>query len=307
MRKLPPLGALRAFEAAARRLSFKDAAEELHVTPTAVSHQIKVLEEAIGTALFERGTRSVRLTSAGHHLYPPLRDGFDTFERAVERISHSQETRTATLSSTVAFIALRVAPLVSSFREAHPDWTLRLDATNETVDLDTEVDAAIRYGSGSYAGLRAEELFKDSFAPVCTPALAAAARRDLRDVVLIHFEWGQAARDHELAPVWRTWLRLAQRTDIDAEAGLSFSDEAHAIQATIAGQGVGLLSRTLVAQELANGVLVQPFELALESFSYSLVYSPRAELRPATQVLCEWVRSQFAGKGAAVPVRQRGQ
>jgi LysR family glycine cleavage system transcriptional activator len=293
MRKLPQLGALRVFEAAARLLSFKKAAEELHVTPTAVSHQIKLLEEVLGTPLFERGTRKVRLTAAGHQLYPPLRDGFDSFEKAVDAVSRSQGAKSATLSSTVAFIAKRVAPRVGSFREVYPEWTLRLDATHKLVDLETEVDAAIRYGSGNYPGLIAEPLFQDSFSPVCTPSVAAAARADLKQVALIHFEWGQAARDHELAPVWRTWLSRAARKGIDSEAGLSFTDEIHAVQATIAGQGLGLLSLTLVAEELAAGVLVQPFELSLESFTYSLVYSPRRAERPATRVLREWVQAQF--------------
>lgn len=293
MRKLPPLGALRVFEAAARRLSFKEAGEELHVTPAAVSHQIKLLEEALDTPLFERGTRQVRLTAAGHQLYPALRDGFDSFERAVDAVRRSRGAKTATLSSTVAFIAKRVAPRVGSFREAFPEWTLRLDATNKIVDLDTEADAAIRYGDGNYRDLVAETLFQDLFAPVCTPAIAAAAKKDLRQVTLIHFEWGQAARDHELAPVWRHWLRKAGRDDIDAEAGLSFTDEIHAVQATIAGQGIGLLSLTLVAEELETGVLVQPFELSLESFKYSLVYSERAAERPATRVLRDWVRGEF--------------
>jgi LysR family glycine cleavage system transcriptional activator len=129
------------------------------------------------------------------------------------------------------------------------------------------------------------------------PAIAAAARKDLRKVTLIHFEWGEAARDHALAPVWRDWLRKAGREDVDAETGLSFTDEIHAVQATIAGQGLGLLSLTLVAEELESGVLVQPFELALESFTYNLVYSPRAAERPATLVLRDWVRSQFKKQG----------
>jgi LysR family glycine cleavage system transcriptional activator len=293
MRKLHHLGALRVFEAAARRLSFKEAAEELHVTPAAVSHQIKLLEESLGTLLFERGTRKVRLTAAGHQLYPTLRDGFYAFERAIDAVKRSRETKSATLSSTVAFIAKRVAPRVGSFTESFPEWTLRLDATNKVVDLDAEADAAIRYGSGEYRDLIVETLFQDLFAPVCTPTIAAAARKDLRQVPLIHFEWGQAARDHELAPVWRNWLRRAGREDVDPQAGLSFTDEIHAVQATIAGQGIGLLSLTLVAEELTSGMLVQPFELTLESYKYSLVYSKRAAERPATRVLREWVRSQF--------------
>jgi LysR family glycine cleavage system transcriptional activator len=293
MRKLPPLGALRVFEAAARRLSFKEAAEELHVTPTAVSHQIKQLEEILGTSLFERGTRQVRLTQAGHDLYPALRDGFDAIERAVENAQRTRRTKIARLSSTVAFVAKRVAPRAGTFTESYPEWTLRLDATNKIVDLDAEADAAIRYGDGNSRGLISELLCQDVFAPVCTPAIASAAQQDLRSVPLIHFEWGPAARDHELAPVWRTWLQKAGFRDIDAEGGLSFTDEIHAVEATLAGQGIGLLSLTLVAEELRAGLLVRPFEGALDSFNYSLVYSERSAEREATKVLRDWVRAQF--------------
>ena len=293
MRRLPPLGALRVFEAAARRLSFKAAADELHVTPTAVSHQIKQLEEALDVRLFERGTRQVHLTTAGHQLFPALRDGFDNFERAVDGVRRLKGTRIATLSSTVGFMARRLAPRAGTFRDLHPEWTLRLDATNQVVDLDTEADAAIRYGNGRYADLVVEPLFQDHYAPVCSPALAVAAKKDLRTVSLIHFEWGRAGRDETLAPVWRTWLARAGRTDVDAQAGLSFTEEIHAVQATVAGQGVGLLSLALVADELASGLLVQPFELSVESYRYDLVYSPRAASRPATVVLRDWVHREF--------------
>ncbi|WP_035203644.1 LysR substrate-binding domain-containing protein [Acidovorax sp. CF316] len=298
MRRLPPLGAMRVFEAAARRLSFKDAADELHVTPTAVSHQIRLLEEHLAVRLFERGTRQVALTAAGHQLFPVLRDGLDSFERAVERVRRTQgQAQAATLSSTVAFMAKVLAPRVGSFSAQHPGWSLRLDASHRVVDLDTEADAAIRYGSGRYAGLVVEPLFQDRFAPVCTPALAVAARRDLGAVPLIHFEWGQAPRDESLAPVWRTWLaRAGLGGDAPPDAGLSFTEEMHAVQATVAGQGVGLLSLTLVADELRSGVLVQPFELAVDSYRYDLVYSPRAADRPATRVLREWVHGQFGNR-----------
>lgn len=295
MRKLPPLGALRVFEAAARRLSFKDAADELHVTPTAVSHQIRQLEETLGTKLFERGTRQVRLTASGHQLFPTLRDGLDSFERAIEALRRAHGSKVATLSSTVAFMARRLAPRAGSFRDAYPDWTLRLDASNKPVDLDTEADAAIRYGGGRYPGLMIEPLFQDRFAPVCVPHLAPRVKKDLGNATLVHFEWGPAARDDERAPVWRQWLDRAGLSGIDPEAGLSFTDEIHAVQATVAGQGVGLLSLTLVADELASGVLVQPFALSLESYRYDLVYSPRAVERPATMLLRDWVKAQFDG------------
>ncbi len=285
---------MRVFEAAARRLSFKDAADKLHVTPTAVSHQIKLLEEHLAVRLFERGTRQVSLTAAGHQLFPVLRDGLDSFERVVERVRRAEgQPQTATLSSTVAFMAKVLAPRVGSFSTQHPGWALRLDASHRVVDLDTEADAAIRYGSGRYGDMVVEPLFRDRFAPVCTPALAAVALRDLGAVPLIHFDWGQAPRNESLAPVWRIWLLRAGLGGVPPDAGLSFTEEMHAVQATVAGPGVGLLSLTLVADELCSGVLVQPFALAVDSYRYDLVYSPRAADQPATQVLRSWAHRQF--------------
>lgn len=298
MRRLPPLSALRAFEAAARRLSFKRAADELNVTATAISHQIRLLEEWLGVRLFERETRKVDLTASGRLLFPAIRDGLDGFERAVQLVQRQRAANIATLSSTVAFVAKRLAPRAGSFRAAHPDWTLRLDASNAVVDLDSDADVAIRYGGGHYPGLTVEPLFQDRFAPVCSPHLRLSSLKDLRHAPLIHFEWGAGVRQDPRAAVWGHWLERAGAGDIDVSAGLSFTDEIHAIQATVAGQGVGLLSLTLVAEELASGVLVQPFELSLESFRYDLVYSPRAAERPATRLVREWVRAEF-GEAAA--------
>lgn len=293
MRKLPAPNALRVFEAAARRLSFKDAADELHVSPTAVSHQIRHLEATMGLQLFERSARKVRLTPAGHQLYPILRDGFDEFKRAIGLLRSTQGQPTATITSTVAFMARRLAPRTGAFKQAYPEWSLRLDARNAVVDLETDADAAIRYGSGSYPGLVVEHLFQDRFAPVCSPRLHIDSTSGLAQATLIHFEWGPEVRDDPRAPGWRHWLDAAGMTAIDADAGLSFTEELHAVQAAIAGQGIGLLSLTLVEEELAAGVLVQPFPLSLGSFSYDLVCSPRALDKPATMVLREWVRQQF--------------
>ncbi|MGN7736109.1 LysR substrate-binding domain-containing protein [Ensifer sp. 22564] len=293
MRKLPPLGALRVFEAAARRLSFKNAAEELNVSATAVSHQIRQLEEMLEVKLFERETRQVHLTAAGKALFPVLRDGLDRFEQAIADVRRQQGSKVARLTSTVAFVAKRLAPLAGSFREAYPDWTLRLDASNRTIDLEADADAAIRLGGGHYPGLITEPLFADRFAPVCAPRLVPASAADLKRSTLIHFDWGVARRDEPRAPVWRQWLERAGIADVDANAGLSFTDEIHAVQAAVAGQGIGLLSLTLVAEELASGILVQPFPVTLESDRYDLVYSPRMADRPATQLLRDWVIAQF--------------
>ncbi|MBU9467647.1 LysR family transcriptional regulator [Burkholderia multivorans] len=306
MRKLPPLSALRAFEAAARRGGFKAAAEELNVTPTAISHQIRQLEDWLGVKLFERRTRSVRLTDGGTALFPALRDGFDSFERAIETTRNLDGGKVATLTSTVAFTAKCLAARAGGFRAAYPDWTLRLDATNAVVDLDRSADASIRYGPGYYAGLVSELLFKDHFAPVCRPHLTIATAQDLQRATLIHFDWGAAVRDDPRAITWAHWLGAAGMSGIDPNAGLRFNDEIHAMQATLAGQGVGLISLTLVADELANGTLVQPFDLALESFQYDLVYSPRSASRQATAILKRWVRGEFADADAPERVSDRG-
>ncbi len=293
MRKLPPLGALRVFEAAARRLSFKQAAEELNVSATAISHQIRQLEDMLEVKLFERETRQVHLTDAGKALFPVLRDGLDRFEQAIADVRRQQAGKVARLTSTVAFVAKRLAPLAGSFREAYPDWTLRLDASNRTVDLEADADAAIRFGGGNYPGLVTEPLFEDRFAPLCAPRLAPKSAGDLKGATLIHFDWGLARRDDPRAPVWRQWLQAAGIAGVDASSGISFTDEIHAVQAVVAGQGIGLLSLTLVAEELASGILVQPFELTLASDRYDLVYSPRVAERPATKLLRAWVAEQF--------------
>lgn len=304
MRKLPPLSALRAFEAAARRNSFKQAAEELSVTPTAVSHQIRQLEEWLDLKLFERQTRQVRLTDGGKALFPAIRDGLDGFERAIESVRHARDAKVATLTSTVAFTARCLAARAGAFHKAHPEWALRLDATNTVVDLDRDADASIRYGSGQYPGRIVEPLFGDRFAPVCRPDLRIASEKDLRRATLIHFEWGAAVHGDPRAIVWQDWLEAAGMGSVEASGGLTFTEEVHAVQATVAGQGIGLLSLTLVADELAAGVLVQPFELTLESFRYDLVYSKRAATRPATGLLREWVLAQF---GDRTPARTRSK
>ncbi|MBR8059852.1 LysR substrate-binding domain-containing protein [Burkholderia dolosa] len=294
MRKLPPLSSLRAFEAAARRAGFKAAAEELNVTPTAISHQIRQLEDWLGVKLFERQTRGVRLTECGKALFPALRDGFDSFERAIETTRNIDDGKVATLTSTVAFTAKCLAARAGGFRAAYPNWTLRLDATNAIVDLDQSAHASIRYGPGYYPGLVSEPLFRDHFAPVCRPGLSITTSDDLRRATLIHFDWGASIRDDPRAITWGHWLDAAGMSGIDPNAGLRFNDEIHAMQATLAGQGVGLISLTLVADELANGTLVRPFDLALESFQYDLVYSPRSATRQATEILKGWVRREFA-------------
>lgn len=299
-RRLPPLGSLRAFEAAARHQSFKDAAAELGVTPTAISHQVRQLEAGLGVALFERHTRRVTLTAAGGALFPALCRALDGMAEAVEAVRDRPARQVATLSATVAFTAKLLVPRAGSFRAAHPGWDLRLHASDDAVDLAAgEADAAIRYGDGRYPGLAAVPLLADEFAPLCSPRLGLTAPEDLPGVTLIHFEWRPRARKESI-PTWGSWvakaaLECAGLDRLDPESGITFNDEASAIDAVVAGQGVALLSTALVVRELAAGALVRPFGPNLPGLRYDLVYPQGTETRPAVAVLREWVTQLLAG------------
>lgn len=295
-RRLPPLGSLRAFEAAARLQSFKRAAEELSVTPTAVSHQIRLLEAQIGVRLFERQTRRVAMTAEAASLYPVLRDGFDAFAGAIAAIAARRQRRALTLSAPLSFTAKWLVPRVASFRAAYPDLDLRLHASDDPVDLHGGVaDAAIRYGRGPYPGLVAERLIENRFAPLCSPRLGLRRPEDLRAQSLLHSEWRHPTED---TPTWHAWCARAGLAGLDVEAGLRFTDESHAIQAAIAGHGVALLSLALVADDLAAGTLVQPFGPALDGYPHWLL---RPDTPPSEEVLAlrDWLRRE-AESGARV-------
>lgn len=297
-RRLPPLHSLRAFEAAARHLSVKKAAAELSVTPTAVSHHVRVLEDALGLKLFERRVRHLELTSYGKQLYPVLRDGFDAFADAVANLKSRKARTVVTLSATVAFTARWLAPRVPGFHRDNPTMDLRLHASDDTADLRSGMaDAAIRYGRGKYEGLTAETLFADRFAPVCSPRLPLRAPRDLAKHTMIHFEWRRQRREN---PTWNRWLQAAGLARLTPAADLIFTDESQAIQAAIAGHGVALLSLALVADELARGTLVQPFGPTLEmsGYHYDFVYLSGQEDSPRIAALRTWIRKELEAEDA---------
>jgi LysR family transcriptional regulator, glycine cleavage system transcriptional activator len=296
MRTLPPLAGLRAFEAAARLMSFKRAAEELHVTPTAISHQVRQLEEAIGTRLFERRVRQVVLTPEGHVLLPVLRDGFDAFARTVEGLMRKRGRRIVTLSATPAFAAKWLVPRIASFRKVRPDIDLTVLATLEVVDVNAGVaDLALRYGRGPYPDLVAEPLIVDRFAPVASPRLGLKKPADLRSATLLHSDW---RRSDPRNPTWRHWLKITGLDGIDARAGLRFSDETHAIQAAVAGNGVALHSLLLVSEELETGTLVVPFGPEIEGFPLHLVHGKDRPVAEPVAAVQAWLRQEI---GASAP------
>jgi LysR family transcriptional regulator, glycine cleavage system transcriptional activator len=287
-RRLPPLAALRAFEAAARHLSFKGAAAELNVTPTAISHHIRLLEESIGVRLFERRPRRVVMTADAQVLYPVLRDGFDSFATAIDSLRRKDSRTAVILSATMAFTAKWLVPRMALFRTSCPGLDLNVLATDEPVDLDSgAADLAIRYGERSGADLDSELFLKDRFAPVASPRLGLQRPDDLRNATLLHFDWHHSDPNN---PTWPRWLATARLRGVDAHAGVRFSDESHAIQAAIGGQGVALLSLTLVAEELAAGTLIVPFGPELRARSYYLVHSNRRPLSESARAVRAWLQ-----------------
>ncbi|WP_323748597.1 LysR substrate-binding domain-containing protein [Dyella silvae] len=290
-RRLPPLTALRAFEAAARHLSFKHAAAELSLTATAISHQIRQLEDHLGVQLFVRGTRRVDLTPAGQSLFPALRESFDTMARAVQAVRPSKKPRTVVLSTTMAFGSRWLLPRLARFASLRPDITLYLHTSDQPVDLHSGVaQLAVRYGPGHYHGLNSAPLLPSHFTPVCAPGLGVHQLKDLERVPLIGFDW---FRRDATTPDWPLWFERARRAAIPRQ--LQFSDEVHAIQAAMAGQGIALVNQTLVADVLAAGMLCQPFGPTLTGHPFHLVWPEACDLDPVISDVRHWLRDEAAG------------
>jgi LysR family glycine cleavage system transcriptional activator len=297
-RRLPPLNALRAFEAAARHLSITRAAEELNVTPAAVSHQVKTLEDYLGLPLFRRLTRALMLTDAAQAALPALRDGFDSLAEGAERLRAYDASGPLVVSVMPTFAAKWLVPRLDRFREVDPDIDVRIDATDRVIDFAREdADIGIRYGPGVYPGLRVDRLFSDEVFPVCSPALLDGPRplatpADLRWHTLLHENWGVA---NDRWPDWRMWLRAAGVDDVDPSRGPRFSHLTMTIQAAIAGHGVALGSTVLAADDLAAGRLVRPFELRLSTpvdFAYFVVCPEAAADRPKIVAFREWLLAE---------------
>jgi len=286
-RRLPSLSALRAFEAAARHESAKQAANELSVTATAISHHIRGLEESLGVALFVRKPRQLLLTPQGRELFLSLEAAFDSIGEAVARLKTAPARQAVTLSTTPAVAVRWLLSWVCMLREVHPDIDLRIHASHEPVALDgVTADLAIRYGDGQWPGLIADKLFDNTFIPVCSPYLNLNEVADLPKHPLIHFR-PQGAVTTPLD--WAGWQKRAKVGGLDVSAGLVFSDETHAISAAIGGQGVALMSRPLIADELAEGRLVQPFGPELEGKPFYLVYPENRRDDPVIMAIRDWV------------------
>lgn len=286
-RQLPSLSALRAFEAAGRHESAKQAALELSVTATAISHQIRGLEEALGIALFVRKPRQLELTPRGRELQQVLESSFDNISHTIQRLSDMPERRGITLTTTPVVAVRWLLPWVCLLSESNPDVDLRIHASHEPVSLDgVTADIAIRHGDGHWPGLVAEKLFDTTLIPTCSPKLVQQVEGDVTKYPLIHFR----PQGVITSPMdWVGYQKVAQIPGLNIGAGLAFSDESHAISAAVGGQGVMLMSRQLIEDELTEGRLVQPFCPELEDRAYFLVYPQSRQHDPTIMAIREWV------------------
>ncbi len=286
---LPPLGSLRAFEAASRRASFKAAAAELFVTPTAISHQIRQLETWLGMRVLVRSPRAVTLTPQGRVLLEAASSAFGEISQAVGRLRQAQPV--LTLSATTGFLSHWLVPRLEGVRRLLPDIDLRLHASNSVVDLRPgAVDVAIRYGKGPSEGVEAMPLVTDTFAPVCSPRLNVRELNDLRRVPLIHIEGRTAPQP---TPDWPLWCKQADLSHVNTDVGLRFTDSLHAVQAAIAGQGIAIISVVLAADALDSGLLVRPFTRTLPGETYYFANASSLSSRDDVVALRNWFRQRL--------------
>lgn len=288
-----PLNGLKAFEAAARHLSFTRAADELHVTQAAVSHQVKTLEQRLGVKLFRRLPKSLRLTDEGQALLPELRDAFERMARAINRVTSAQGAAALSVSTLTTFALSWLVLRLPRFQARHPDIEVRLNTTGRMVDFTREdVDVAVRYGDGNWPGLHVERMFEDELTPLCGRAYKDRLRQpaDLREVPLLDASPPEPASVGE----WGTWFKAAGIGQPPAMRAATFDSTKIAVQAAIDGMGVAIGSPYLFADDIAAGRLFQPFSLAVRNGkAYWLVCAEGTATRPKIKAFRDWIFSEL--------------
>lgn len=301
VRFVPGTRALRTLEAAARHLNFTRAADELGLTPAAVSHQIKEIEDQLGIPLFVRTSRSMRLTGAGAVLSEASADAIDLLNRAVARAQKlGRGQALLKVTADAHFAAKWLMRRVDGFRALRPDIELRFDISYAVRDFEVDdVDVGIRFGTGKYPGVASNRLFDNVIVPVCSPALLRdgpplETPRDLFNHRLVHIDW---SRQGVTWPNWQMWMAAAGVDDFDDSRTLVFGTSSDCIQAAIEGTAVALADFAMVAHDLSDGRLVQPFELGVRmapEFAYFLVYPKNTTDDPRIAAFREWILDEAA-------------
>ncbi len=309
-------GHLRAFDAVARHLNFRAAAEELSLTQSAVSRQIQALEDEVGTALFLRHTRAVELTSAGSQLLRASSMALERIDTAVRQIRQSAGRKSVAITTWASFASMWLIPRLEAFQRDHPDIDIRIDATDNAVDLATaDVDLALRYAVPQTMPSTAQRLFGEQLTPVASPWLLKShpinSIEDLSNCALI--EAGDAHRTRHLEWLtWQRWLdtfgtvpagkpgkrgsRSHLQPKLTPQRWMYFNYANQIVQAALTGQGVALARLPLVAESLASGDLVEPLpHTRLDSpLVYWLIVAPRSVQRPEVKAFCDWLLQQAA-------------
>jgi LysR family transcriptional regulator, glycine cleavage system transcriptional activator len=308
-RRLPPLNALRAFEAAARHLNFSRAADELSVTPGAVSQQIQNLEDYVGVALFKRTPKGLLLTDPAQIALPALREAFDRLVEAASMLTAAVDGRRLTVTVAPSFAAKWLVPRLGKFEALHPQVDVWISAGMELIDFNGgEVDLAIRYGSGRYPGLEITRLMQETVIPVASPELIERLPldrpEDLADHVLLHD--GSPDAD-ESCPDWTMWLAARGVKGVDGSRGPRFNQSSLVIEAAIGGRGVALAKRALAQADLDAGRLVVPFQIATAvDFAYYLVH-PKAKGRlPQVKAFSAWLKAEAEAHEATLRSMDNG-
>jgi len=284
-----PLNAIRAFEAAGRLLSITEAARELHVTPAAVSHQIKALETYLKVPLFVRGHRAVALTPAGSRYLSDVTRHLAAIERSTSRVMAMRGQRTLRIQSHATFAMRWLVPRLSSFQAAYPKVDVQLTTSLQVMDFDDSAfDCSIKLGIGRWKGLSSFPLVRNELSPVCTPHIGARLARipDLANEVLLH----SLARPDD----WAHWLSAQQASNVDPHRGLKYDSSVLAYQAAIEGQGVAIAQKALVEMDVAAGKLVYPFRQTLDmgAWTYYVVHVADASLSAELAAFLDWIRSK---------------
>lgn len=289
MRGLPPLNSLRAFEAAARLLSVRQAATELCVTPAAVSKQVRFLETYLSCRLFRRTNQRIELTPSGEIYFIRIKNALNEIRQATHELRQRQDKRTLRIRSYTTFSMHWLIPRLSSFHSVHPDIEIEITTSLKWIDFDREdVDAAIRLGDGYWSGLQAYRLIPNILAPVCSPQIAAALKTptDLCHYTLLH----TLARPDD----WSHWLQRFRRDDIDAHSGRHYESSVLVYQAAAQGQGIAMAQIALIAEDLKRGTLVLPFEdtLDMQSYTYYFVVPESRPEVPELEIFRQWLLTQ---------------
>ncbi|MCP1969357.1 transcriptional regulator GcvA [Bradyrhizobium elkanii] len=295
--RLPPLNALKAFESAARHLSVKLAAEELCVTPGAVSQMLKTIEADLGVKLFERVPRGIYLTDAGRDYLPSIRNAFRQIADASRRVAASVDVGTLTVSVTPFFASAWLVPRMASFQGTHPEIDLQVVTSNTVVDFSRSgVDVAVRHGLGRYPGLRSDRVVTVEMVAVASPSLVARLGRPASPGALAG--WPQVHDADRKG--WSLWFQANGIAEVRTPRGPSFDDSGLLLKAVLTGQGAGLLPAAMVANEIASGELIQLLETAhLEEFAYYLVCPDNRQSLPKIAAFREWILGPVAQSAAA--------